>query len=94
MTDPTPTPTYAVRFSTSAEKDLTKLDGQIARRIAARIALLAADPRPHGLRALTGYPGYLRIRVGDYRVVYTVEDDVLVVLVVALGHRRDIYDHL
>lgn len=94
MTDPTPAPTYTIAFTTDAEKDLIKLDGQIARRIAARIALLAADPRPSGVKALAGYPGYLRIRVGDHRVVYTVEHGVLTVLVVALGHRRDIYDRL
>lgn len=55
------------------------------------LALLGQDPRPPGARALQGRPG-LRVRVGDHRIVYTVKDDVLVVVVVRLGHRRDVYD--
>ena len=55
------------------------------------IALLADDPRPPAARMLRGRPG-LRVRVGDYRVIYTVADDVLLVVVVTLGHRRDVYD--
>jgi mRNA interferase RelE/StbE len=58
------------------------------------IATLAHDPRPAGVLALAGHPGLLHIRVGDYRVVYTVDDAVLVVLVAHLGHRRDVYDAL
>lgn len=53
--------------------------------------MLAQDPRPPGARALQGRPG-LRVRVGDYRILYTVDDDVLLVVVVRLGHRRDVYD--
>ncbi len=53
--------------------------------------MLAQDPRPPGARALQGRPG-LRVRVSDYRIIYTVEDDVLLVVVVRLGHRRDVYD--
>jgi len=52
---------------------------------------LAEDPRPPAARALRGRPG-LRVRVGDYRLVYTVVDDVLLVVVVTVGHRRDVYD--
>ncbi|HEU4701168.1 MAG TPA: type II toxin-antitoxin system RelE/ParE family toxin, partial [Conexibacter sp.] len=55
------------------------------------ITLLAEDPRPPAARALRGRPG-LRVRVGDYRIVYTVADDVLLIVVVAVGHRRDVYD--
>jgi mRNA interferase RelE/StbE len=54
------------------------------------IALLAEDPRPPGARKLQGRDG-LRVRVGDYRVIYLVEDNVLRVLVIAVGHRREIY---
>lgn len=53
--------------------------------------MLAQNPRPPGARALQGRPG-IRVRVGDYRIIYTIEDDVLVVVVVRLGHRRDVYD--
>lgn len=61
------------------------------RRIQGAIALLAREPRPPGARALQGRPG-LRVRVGGYRIIYTIEDDVLLVVVVRLGHRRDVYD--
>jgi len=59
--------------------------------IQAAIALLARDPRPPGAKALRGRDG-LRVRVGEYRIIYTVQDDVLLVVVVTLGHRRDVYD--
>ncbi len=61
------------------------------RRIAAAIDRLAVDPRPSGVRKLTGADNLWRIRVGDYRIVYEIEDDRLVVLIVRIGHRRDIY---
>ena len=61
------------------------------RRVDARILALAEDPRPPGAKRLAGSEGLHRIRVGDYRVVYAIEDDVLLVLVVRIGHRRDVY---
>ncbi len=70
---------------------MSKLDPQVRRRVQGAIALLAQDPRPPGARALQGRPG-LRVRVGDYRIIYTVQDDALVVVVVRLRHRRDVYD--
>jgi mRNA interferase RelE/StbE len=70
---------------------LRKLDPQVARRIQAAVALLAEDPRPPASRPLRGRPAW-RVRVGDYRVIYTIEDDVLLVVVVTLGHRRDVYE--
>ena len=83
--------TYRIELRPAAIRVLRKLDPQVRRRVQGAIALLAQDPRPPGARALQGRPG-LRVRVGDYRIVYTVEDDVLLVLVVRLGHRRDIYE--
>lgn len=82
---------YRVELRPAAARALRKLDPQVQRRIQGAIGLLAQDPRPPGARALQGRPG-LRVRVGDYRIIYTVEDDVLLVVVVRLGHRRDIYD--
>lgn len=82
---------YRIELRPSAVRALRKLDPQVRRRIQGAIALLAHDPRPPGARALQGRPG-LRIRVGDYRIIYTVEDDVLLVVVVRLGHRRDVYE--
>ncbi len=82
---------YRIELRPSAARALRKLDPQVRRRVQGAIAMLAQDPRPPGARALQGRPG-LRVRVGDYRIIYTVEDDVLLVVVVRLGHRRDVYD--
>ena len=82
---------YRIELRPAAARSLRKLDPQDRRRVQGAIALLAQDPRPPGARALQSRPG-LRVRVGDYRIIYTVEDDVLLVVVVRLGHRRDVYD--
>jgi mRNA interferase RelE/StbE len=82
---------YRIELRPGAARALRKLDPAVSRRIQGAIALLAEDPRPPGARALQGRPG-LRVRVGDYRILYTVQDDVLLIVVVRLGHRRDIYD--
>ncbi|GAA4745113.1 type II toxin-antitoxin system RelE/ParE family toxin [Gordonia alkaliphila] len=83
--------TYRITYVASAAKALRKLDKQTARRILQAIEKLADDPRPPGCITLQGGHGELRIRVGDHRVVYDVEDDELIVLVLRLGHRRDVY---
>lgn len=82
---------YRIELRPAAVRALRKLDPQVRHRLQGAIALLAQDPRPPAARALQGRPGF-RIRVGDYRIVYTVADDVLLVVVVALGHRREVYD--
>ncbi|MGB7818141.1 MAG: type II toxin-antitoxin system RelE/ParE family toxin [Ornithinibacter sp.] len=82
---------YRIELRPSAAGALRKLDPQVRRRIQGAIALLAHDPRPPSARALQGRSG-LRVRVGEYRIIYTVEDDVLLVVVVRLGHRRDVYE--
>lgn len=81
---------YRIELRPAAARALRKLDRDVALRIQGAIALLAHDPRPPTARALRGRPG-LRVRVGDYRIIYTVNDDVLLVVVVALGHRREVY---
>lgn len=81
---------YRIEVRPAAARQLRKLDPQTARRIQGVIALLADDPRPPASRPLTGRPAW-RVRVGDYRVIYTIEDDRLVVVVITIGHRRDIY---
>ena len=82
---------HRIELRPAAVRALRKLDLQVRRRIQGAIALLADRPRPPAARALRGRPG-LRVRVGDYRIIYTVADDVLLVVVVTLGHRRDVYD--
>ncbi len=82
---------YVVQYDTRAAKELTKLDRQVARRIAAAIERLGVDPRPAGSRVLAGYPGLWRVRVGDYRVIYTIRDAELIVLALRIAHRSSVY---
>lgn len=81
---------YRVELRPAAARALRKLDPQSGRRLRGAIALLAEDPRPPASRPLTGRPGY-RVRVGDYRVIYTIDDGVLLIVVITLGHRREVY---
>jgi len=81
---------YHVEVTASAFRSLKKLDPHDRPRIQGAIALLGKDPRPPGSRPLKGRPGF-RVRVGDYRILYTVNDSIVTVVVVAVGHRRDIY---
>lgn len=81
---------YEIEVRPAALRALKKIDRQEQPRIQGAIALLAAEPRPPGAKALRGRDA-LRIRVGDYRIIYTVKDDRLLVVVVTLGHRRDVY---
>ncbi|MFD9737124.1 type II toxin-antitoxin system RelE/ParE family toxin [Umezawaea sp. NPDC059074] len=85
---------YDVQIVPSALKTLLKLDKPVRRRLQSAFDGLARDPRPHGAIALKGSAGLHRIRVGDYRVVYEIHDGKLVVLVVDLGHRSEIYRDL
>jgi mRNA interferase RelE/StbE len=80
-----------VTFARSARKELQALDKQVASRLFSRIRTLAEDPRPPGCRKLRGAGDLWRIRVGDYRVLYSVNDDESWVDVVAVRHRRDAY---
>ncbi len=82
---------YRIELRPAAVRALRKIDQPVRHRLQGAIALLAQDPRPPAASALQGRPG-LRVRVGDYRIMYTVADDVLLVVVVTLGHRRDVYD--
>lgn len=82
---------YEVRLEPSAERALRKLPVPIRSRIGSRLDGLASNPRPSGCEKLGGVDDLYRVRVGDYRVVYRVSDEVLVVLVVTIGHRSDVY---
>jgi mRNA interferase RelE/StbE len=84
-------PRYALEFTPKALRALRKLDRLAIARIKEATEALRGEPRPAGAKMLTGMHGVLRIRVGDYRVLYTIDDDKLVVLVVDAGHRRQIY---
>lgn len=84
-------PDYRVTFARSARKELESLDRQIALRILERIQGLAAEPRPPGVRKLRGATDLWRLRVGDYRVVYSVHDSERTVDVMAVRHRSEAY---
>ena len=84
--------TYRVEVAPAAVRQLRKLDRAAQRRVQAAIELLAIEPRPSGAKKLVGGNGEWRVRTGDYRVVYEIQDNVLLILVAAVGHRRDIYD--
>lgn len=81
---------YTIALSRSARKELEKLTPAVAERVTVAIDRLANDPRPPGCVKLTGSEGW-RIRVGDWRVVYTIEDVVLVVEVIAVRPRGSAY---
>lgn len=83
--------TYQVQISPAALRQLRKLDPPARRRLQAAIELLGNEPRPSGAKKLVGGEGEWRARTGDYRIIYEVHDNVLLVLVLAVGHRRDIY---
>lgn len=86
MTDP-----YEIRFDPYARLALDKLDKINRRRILTRVEQLALQPRPPGAVMLKGRPGDWRIGAGDYRIIYTIDDAVLIVLVIEVDHRRSIY---
>jgi mRNA interferase RelE/StbE len=83
--------TYTVEFTHRAEKDFRGLSPEIQRRLASKIDALAIDPRPHGVKILAGSEDIFRLRIGDYRILYRILDDHLVILLVKIGHRREIY---
>jgi mRNA interferase RelE/StbE len=80
---------YRIEFRPSAADELEKLPSTDRRRIGRRIDALAQDPRPQGIRQLD--KGIYRLRAGDYRVIYQIRDEVLLVLVIRIGHRSDVY---
>jgi mRNA interferase RelE/StbE len=88
------TPAYDVVALPAVAGDLERLPRNVEIRVSAHIDALATDPRPPGARSITGHTGYYRIRIGDYRVIYGVDDAERVITVVIVGHRRDVYDRM
>lgn len=83
--------TYRIEWRPRARKAFLALDKPVRRRIGEAVEALAADPRPAAAKMITGAHGVLRIRVGDYRVLYTIDEGQLIVLVLDAGHRSEIY---
>lgn len=82
---------YRLAITPAAERDLRALPAAILARLDARIRALADNPRPRGAEPIRGRRGGLRLRVGDYRILYTVDDARQVVTIGRVGHRRDVY---
>ena len=82
---------YKIEISRSAEKQLKKLPREDQQRIVKAILALAGEPVPRGARKLAGYDDVFRIRVGRYRILYTVSSGKLVIIILKMGHRKDVY---
>ncbi len=82
---------YTIEFTASALREFRALDRHIQRRISAKIEGLRDDPFPAGVRKFQGQADHWRIRVGDYRVIYRIERQRVVIVIVRLGHRREVY---
>lgn len=83
---------YLVTFAASATKELRDLPSDIVGRVIPRIRELSTNPRPVGSKKLQGYRNRWRIRIGDYRVVYAVNDEARIVDITRVAHRRDVYN--
>ena len=83
---------YKVSITSRAEKDLRKLDRQNKNRILTALMKLADDARPDGCRRVLSEPGVWRIRIGDWRIGYTITDDQAEITVLRIAHRSDFYD--
>ena len=81
---------YRVILPKSVQKRLDRLPDDVARRIMVRLGTLESNPRPADVKKLKGRPAW-RVRVGDYRILYEIHDRELVVIVVTIGHRREVY---
>ena len=83
--------TYRIEFRPAAMRELAKLERSTRRRIAATLDPLAKTPRPPGVEKLKGHDHRYRVRCGDYRIIYEIKDRVLIILVLRIGHRRQVY---
>jgi mRNA interferase RelE/StbE len=82
---------YEITLAPAAARQLRKFDPQVRRRIQAVLETLAEQPRPPAAKQLIGGGGEWRVRTGDYRVIYEIKDQQLLVLVLRMAHRRDVY---
>ena len=82
---------YDVEIARSAEKQLRRLPRSDQERIASTLKSLAIDPLPSGARKLSGYDDIFRVRVGRYRILYSISEQTLTVLVLKIGHRQSVY---
>ncbi len=81
---------YSIHFKKSAQKELSKLPVDIQKRLVTAIRLLAENPRPTGVKPLVSQKNTWRKRIGRYRIIYEIQDDRLIVVVIKIGHRKSI----
>ncbi len=86
--------TYKIEFSAAAAKALRKLPSDEVRKIGQKINRLVENPRPSGVEKLSGSEDIYRIRSGNYRVVYHIQDKILHILILKIGHRREVYRNI
>ena len=82
---------YEIEITRTAEKQLTRLRREDQARVVRAVIALADEPFPRGSRKLSGYDDVFRIRVGNYRVIYSVSGKTLIIIILKIGHRRDVY---
>ncbi|GAA6620129.1 type II toxin-antitoxin system RelE family toxin [Scytonema sp. NUACC26] len=82
---------YKIEFSNAASKQFRKLSESLQARIQIKIDELATEPRPNGVKKLKDRENAYRIQVGAYRILYKIVDDILLISVIKIGHRRDVY---
>jgi mRNA interferase RelE/StbE len=82
---------YKITFHPAALRALKKLPLKVVHQMNPHLVDLSKEPRPPGCKKLKGNSGFWRVRVGDYRIVYQIDDGQLIILVIAIGHRKDIY---
>lgn len=90
---------YKVVINASAEKELKKLPDKVQDKVFEKIDSLAQEPRPHWVRKIKEFDlpnlmfdSYYRIRAGDYRITYSIEDDIITITIVKIGNRKDVYE--
>ena len=82
---------YQIEFKSSASKEIEKLPRPMVARVVDAIGALASNPYPQGVKKLSGFDRTYRIRVGDYRVLYSVYENRLVIEIIRIAHRKDVY---
>lgn len=82
---------YIIVYEKSIQKEIKRLDAGVQTKIHAAIATLADNPLPDGCRKMIGYARRWRIRIGDYRIVYEIEKEIVTVHIIKIGHRKDVY---
>lgn len=82
---------YTINYKNSANKQLESLPTKIALAILEKIDQLETNPYPNGYKKIKGFTDYYRIRVGSYRVIYEVQNHELIIMVIKIGHRKDVY---